>query len=531
MSDPTDIDKQGTKVTSRVLWGAAIVVLALLLSAPLGAWVVADRAGRSFWSRVQLTLKGDGEATTLSELARPSIGPDDENYGSITILKNIASEAGQANRETLNEMFTEGSRRIPSHLKPSPGLPPVDMADWACFLWIEVETEYAQNPALRKRKQTERLPNPILNKGTPSERIENYLNHWEPTISKLREGIDRKRAYFEPPIDSRDRELPESRSMAHLGPIRSAALACYLRALLAARNGDSEACLVHLETMSRLAEACANEHQLSAHYEASQIMLMVETAIVEGFRTTLWRDDPGSLRQCMTMLQHVDLHTKLGPALRDYILETTDQIGACATLEGRSMVAPHGTQMPDLTWYPPGWYQNQQGVYLGLANAHLFKALRNDACFGDYIEAAKRFDATLVGSLNFSHQLITMFTPLDGIHHAYSVPACAEAYRRMAMVAIALELYAINHQQDVPPSLAALVPAYLEKIPDDPMDGAPMRYRQLPAGSFRLWSIALDLTDDGGKLNMTPNRSISVDPSFHNYTGDWPWPDDISAAE
>ncbi len=532
MSDTTDIDKHAAKVTSRVLckvtsrvlWGAGFVVLALVLCAPLAARVVVDRAGHSFWSQVQSTLKADGEATTLTELARPIIGPRDENYGAIVILENIAGDAGKANREMLNSIFPESADVIPVHLTPSPCLPPVDLADWADFLWTGVEKEYAQSFAIRKRNHTERLPNPIHNKGTPSERIENYLNHWKPTISKLREGIYRKQAYFEPQIDSRDWEYPKFRSMAHLGPVRSAARVCYLHALLAARSGDRETCLIHLEAISRLAEATANEQDLNAYIYSAQMMILTETGIAEGFRNRLWQNDPASVERCQTMLKRVNLREALGPSLRDHILSDVDFFAWLATRQGRRYLTANTHPDPLVRLLPHGWIANQQGIYAGSANFHLFSALRKDAHFGEMLEAAKHFDADLNRCRDWQHSLITAFKPMDGIYYSLLWTTYVEAHRRQALIACAIELHRIEHNREAPASLADLVPTFLDEIPADPMDGAPMRYVQTSPTTYQLWSIALDRIDDGGKLNLTPNRGQNVAPSFHNYTGDWPWP-------
>jgi hypothetical protein len=73
---------------------------------------------------------------------------------------------------------------------------------------------------------------------------------------------------------------------------------------------------------------------------------------------------------------------------------------------------------------------------------------------------------------------------------------------RMAAVQLALRLYAINHDNALPVSLDALVPAYLPAVPLDPMTiGQPLRYK---SGSDPIiYSVGLDGVDDGG--NETPN--------------------------
>ena len=506
----------------------------LLLIVITAVWFMVDRAGKSSWTLVQAELEADGEPINLAELhlhasAHPD-APDVSNYGSIAILQDISEPYGNENRKRLESLFFAEPNRLPIYLATSPPLPASDLDKWADSLWKVIEMQRARPRPRRSIKQD--LPSTELNAGNASQRISSYLDLWEPVLTELRQGIDRDVAHFEPAFSER-KDFPEVRRMPHLTGISHAALALHLHALVAARNGDRDGLILNLQTLARLAEACANEHQLFAHHGASRIMLMLETGIVAGFRAKLWQDDPVSLRKCMTMLQHVNLHAKLEPALRDYILETTGLIDSCSTLEGRDDAFPPGTPVPNFHWQPPGWYQNQQAIYTSYANDHLFKALRDGACFGDQITAAKLFDSTLTGSLSRSHRLIILFTPMDGMHYIHYVPACAEAYRRMAIIACAIRLYRLTHDGRTPETLNALVPEFLKEVPNDPMDDAPMRYLRLDENSYQLWSIALDRVDDKGRLNLTPNRGGPsgkyADLSFYKYTGDWPWPSDITA--
>jgi hypothetical protein len=50
-----------------------------------------------------------------------------------------------------------------------------------------------------------------------------------------------------------------------------------------------------------------------------------------------------------------------------------------------------------------------------------------------------------------------------------------------------------------PKDIAAVVPAYIEKLPPDPFSGKPYRYRLDADGHFLFWSVGEDLKDDGGK--------------------------------
>jgi hypothetical protein len=73
-----------------------------------------------------------------------------------------------------------------------------------------------------------------------------------------------------------------------------------------------------------------------------------------------------------------------------------------------------------------------------------------------------------------------------------------QAYLRCAIVALAVERYRLAHGQ-WPDSLNSLVPEFLPKIPLDPYDAKPLRYRRLQDGVV-IYSIGPDKVDNGGKL-------------------------------
>jgi hypothetical protein len=80
----------------------------------------------------------------------------------------------------------------------------------------------------------------------------------------------------------------------------------------------------------------------------------------------------------------------------------------------------------------------------------------------------------------------------------------SKAGLRCALVAIALERYRRVHGR-WPESLTALVPEYLPRVPIDPYDGAPLRFRRL-TDRVVVYSVSLDRQDNGG--NITDNPTI-----------------------
>jgi hypothetical protein len=72
-------------------------------------------------------------------------------------------------------------------------------------------------------------------------------------------------------------------------------------------------------------------------------------------------------------------------------------------------------------------------------------------------------------------------------------------------------------QGTYPETLDALVPQFIEKLPRDIVNGAPLLYRRVEDGTFLLYSVGWNETDDGGK-------SVSDIGDLKNVTpGDWVW--------
>ncbi len=66
-----------------------------------------------------------------------------------------------------------------------------------------------------------------------------------------------------------------------------------------------------------------------------------------------------------------------------------------------------------------------------------------------------------------------------------------------ARTACAVERWRLVHPDRLPDSLAELVPKFLDRVPVDPIDGQPLRYRKTARG-YCIYSIGTNLQDDGG---------------------------------
>jgi len=81
-----------------------------------------------------------------------------------------------------------------------------------------------------------------------------------------------------------------------------------------------------------------------------------------------------------------------------------------------------------------------------------------------------------------------------------------------------LERYRLAHGQ-LPDTLDALVPEFLDRVPNDVINGQPLRYRQTGADQFVLYSVGWNEIDDGGTIAWIEGRTPRQDLE----RGDWVW--------
>src|SRR5581483_956076 len=111
----------------------------------------------------------------------------------------------------------------------------------------------------------------------------------------------------------------------------------------------------------------------------------------------------------------------------------------------------------------------------------------------------------------------------------------AEQTKNAVITAIALKRYELQ-RHEFPATLNELVPNFLKAVPNDGMDGQPLRYRRNADGRFLLYSIGDNGKDDGGDPISdqidTPGMHYSPRGSWENpHSLDWVWPQLATPAE
>jgi hypothetical protein len=96
---------------------------------------------------------------------------------------------------------------------------------------------------------------------------------------------------------------------------------------------------------------------------------------------------------------------------------------------------------------------------------------------------------------------------------SFQKAAKAAAFLRDAQTAVAIERYRLKHANDLPGTLADLVPTHLSAVPEDPFDGQPLRFKPLPGKGYVVYSVGANLVDDGG-VEKSPDGKNQLDIPF-----------------
>ena len=122
------------------------------------------------------------------------------------------------------------------------------------------------------------------------------------------------------------------------------------------------------------------------------------------------------------------------------------------------------------------------------------------------------------------HSPYNIFTPmlLKAIEKGLEKAARSQASVTLARVACALERHRLA-KAGYPESLEQLSPGFLDRLPPDPINGGPLKYRRDAPDRFVLYSVGPDGRDDGGVVSAPGSEKAKE-------TGDIVWRSHASPA-
>jgi hypothetical protein len=224
--------------------------------------------------------------------------------------------------------------------------------------------------------------------------------------------------------------------------------------------------------------------------------------IGEGLRLQAWREP--QLIALQEQLKSIDV---LGPVKEAFTLEAVITHRALESVPSAGMVKR--TALARL--YPSGWGYQHLADRLNLDFGRLSCLdTAKQVIFADRVTAASKAARALdQGAYGFVGSLAQVSFERACQNTAHSQTEIVEA-----LTACSLERFRLAHGE-YPENLDALVPQFLDTIPNDVMGGRPLHYRRATGGTFVLYSVGWNGRDDGG-VRGQPLPSTD---------GDWVWPD------
>ncbi len=245
--------------------------------------------------------------------------------------------------------------------------------------------------------------------------------------------------------------------------------------------------------------------------------------IGDGFRLHAWQEP--QLEALQKQLGEIKLAPPVMEALR------MEEVVSSTTIERSSRSAlftifTMGTEPPPsldkrlrrecffIGFAPKGWFYQNMAVRAKISLQYLDNFdPAHDSMAPSRQKDMSRYMQTLFDRTSPYTFLAAIFTP--NFSKATQRMAYNQNQANLALVACALERYHIAHNQ-YPDSLAALAPQFIEKIPQDIINGGELIYRKTD-NSFVLYSIGWNENDDGGIQKLNNLGSVDLQ------NGDWVW--------
>ena len=494
----------------RFLFGFACFITLIVL-----AYAVENWRGKRAWENHKREWIAKGEKFTVAELA-PAPVPDEQNFALTPLLKPTMDFTyqngpgssvvwrdtnGLAHLQNLRaELRGEGAAQDKLTLgSPEKGTF-ADLA--ACREFYRGNTNY---------------PQPTV-PGTAAEDILVALGRFDAELKELREAAAaRPRTRF--PIEY-EYQPAWAILLPHLAHLKGLTILTHVRAVAELEARRPVEAFADLKLGFRISDSVSEEPLLIDHLVRIAALAINLQTVREGLVRHAWTD--AQLDELEKYLASLNLLAEYKLAQRgeracttgglDWLSRQigTDAFNYLSSDEGGGGYAP-------VSWALPSGWIRQNMVTISQMHQDFTLAAADEHARRVFPEVCDKLDSKLE---KMRVRPYTIFAKL-------LFPALSKAVRRSARiqttvdaarVALALERHRIANGA-LPDTLEALVPRFMGDIPNDLLDGKPLRYRRNPDGSYLLYSVGWNQTDDGGEIAWSKGKDPNVDLS----KGDWVW--------
>lgn len=482
------------------------IVAGLLLFLPVAGLLVglgwlweSDRAGKQALADVFHQLAAAGEPTDFNALIPPSI-PKQNNLGALSLFKTEYDPTLDAQRPLELE-------------KALQNLGPGDSRRFGTFLRSE-----RWDDSKLKRFLATRFQAAFPNEPLPSSPLA-QCDALCPVLAVLRDAAgERKDCRFDRDYTS---DPPFNRELVGVTSLIKLAQATNLHAVIALRAQAPDVALQDIGTTLTLDAGARKEPVLVSGLVAIGVFTIEEQSLWEGLEDHRWND--AHLAELQGWMASIDFLSDGQRCLRgealgfavptlEYMREKTHARPLYADLAGEkggtSRLSPFGLS-------PKGWFDAAEAEELSVDfyAARILDPKKHRAYPENFVAptAPKR---TLT---SYEPPMLLARVAAGPLVDADIKFALAQCRADQAYIACMLERYRLAHRA-LPRSLNELTA--FGPVPNDVCNGEPYHYSLRPDGTFLLYSVGWNLSDEDGTVALKKDNPSSSDETH----GDWVWP-------
>jgi hypothetical protein len=467
-----------------------------------------DWRGARAWAATKAEWEAKGESFDRAKFVPPPV-PDEQNIAALPLFKleNVSTQNGPPylTAVTLRHAMRDD---LPQFYFPKMGNPitgeRLDM--------VALRKTMAANYALAFRAA--KPPDDLL---AQFDAIFPFFNEFV-SAAQGRPSLRLNGDYLMP--------LPAARPLGPLVDLIKLAKISALHATLAQDQHRSDLALADIGTNLKLARGASRDPSMVGGLVAIGIVAINRAAIYNGLSLHAWNDaqliELESILKPLNFLAGYQFSMRAeavdGITMMDFLRQTNQ--AELGSLLGRGVRENPVMVLVGVPW-PSGWWDdNKQLVALFDLNgvgtvdvkAQLVFPRIADQLENNSLQATAAWDGEAAWKIL---GLISTGALTNSIHKFAEGQVSVDETR----IACALERYRLAHGV-YPAALEALVPACIEALPHDIMNGEPYHYGLRPDGTFLLYSVGWNQTDDGGTVAFMKENPKSID--YEN--GDWVWP-------
>ncbi len=456
----------------------------VLIGFTVGTHLFANWRAEARWQRYCATARARGVKLTLAEFAPPEI-PDAENFAKIPMLRAI---------------FTGGAQRpmelpVVGNSQPSFGNPVkgerIDWKAWQKFFkdagWLTQTTDNAPTDVLRA------------------------LEHYAPQYKEWGEWRSRPRCRF--PL-----ELKKGWAMQwpHLGTLQDAAklFALRMRAHLAA--GDSAAAYTDFQDGFQAYRALENEPTLLSGLARMNKLALLSNAVGDGLAQHAWAepelraiaDDYSSIPVGADYLRAFSSERGFGNQIDEETisLPPIDRARKYSVLTGA--VTGSGISPPSwiFIFLPKRLYRDNQLRY----NQYMDELCARVTADQSHLQPTVGTPTSLENLEGMDAYYFFLFGRSSGVFNEVGI-RFVRLHTQLDETRLACALERFRTARGAyPQTLTELVPDFITAIPLDTFSQQPLIYRPKDGGTFLLYGVGKNRTDDGGRID--PKQSENRQP-------------------